>query len=387
MLWTSLLALGGACLVPSVFQAAVPAAGARSNSSTPALAAARRFSLPRPREGDYIASDFRFQSGEVLHELRLHYMTFGQPVRDENGVVSNAVLVMHGTTGSGRGFLSETFAGGLFAPGRILDASRYYIILPDGVGHGRSSRPSDGLHMRFPRYTYDDMVRAQHLLLTRHLDVHHLRLVMGTSMGGMHTWVWGYTYPDFMDALMPLASLPVEIAGRNRMLRKMIIDSIKTDPEWRHGEYQAQPRGLRGAVHILIIMVSSPLYWQKIAPTRLEAEALLDERMNHYLPHLDATDMIYQFDASRNYNPAPHLEEIKAPLLAINSADDQVNPPELGILEKQIRRVRRGRAVVLPITGKTRGHGTHSIPAIWGEHLRRLLARSESAAMGSSFLP
>lgn len=224
------------------------------------------------------------------------------------------------------------------------------------------------------------MVRAQYRLLTEHLGVDHLRLVMGTSMGGMHTWVWGYTYPEFMDALMPLASLPVEIAGRNRMLRKMVIDSIRSDPEWNGGEYEEQPRGLISAIHPLIFMVSSPLQWQKEAPTREEAEAFLEARIQRYAAGLDANDMIYQFDSSRDYDPSPHLEKIVAPLLAINSADDQVNPPELGILERKIERVPRGRAVVLPITDETRGHGTHSIPAIWGRYLEELLAESEPDA-------
>jgi len=334
---------------------------------------------PTPVEGDYQIRDFEFESGEVLPELNLHYTTIGESRRDSSGSVTNAVLIMHGTTGYGAGFLSERFAGGLFGPGQLLDAERYYIILTDAIGHGKSSRPSDGLHMKFPKYNYDDMVRAQYRLLTEHLGVDHLRLVMGTSMGGMHTWVWGYTYPDFMDALMPLASLPVEIAGRNRMQRKMIIDSIRNDPEWNGGEYTEQPRGLISAIHPLIFMVSSPLQWQKEAPTREEAEAFLEARIQRYAAGLDANDLIYQFDSSRDYDPSPHLEEIVAPLVAINSADDQVNPPELGILELEIVRVPRGRAVLLPITDETWGHGTHSIPAIWGSYLEELLAESEPA--------
>jgi len=334
---------------------------------------------PDPQEGDFQIRDFEFASGEVLPELNLHYTTIGQPRRDDSGTVDNAVLIMHGTTGSGAGFLSDRFAGGLFGPGQLLDAERYYIILTDAIGHGKSSRPSDGLHMKFPKYNYDDMVRAQYRLLTEHLGVDHLRLVMGTSMGGMHTWVWGYTYPDFMDALIPLASLPVEIAGRNRMQRKMIIDSIRNDPEWNGGEYTEQPRGLISAIHPLIFMVSSPLQWQKEAPTREEAEAFLEARIQRYAAGLDANDLIYQFDSSRDYDPSPHLEEIVAPLVAINSADDQVNPPELGILEREIVRVPRGRAVLLPITDETWGHGTHSIPAIWGPYVEELLAESEPA--------
>ncbi len=338
----------------------------------PALSAAP--ATPAPTAADCTLRDFRFASGEVLPELRLHSTTLGTPIRDHAGVVRNAVLLLHGTSGDGQGFLREPFAGQLFGPGQLLDAARHFIILPDGIGHGKSSRPSDGLHMRFPRYTYDDMVRAEHRLLTECLGVNHLRLVMGTSMGGMHTWVWGYTYPDFMDALMPLASLPVEIAGRNRMLRKMILDSIESDPEWKQGEYKTQPRGLVSAIHALLFMVSSPLQWQKEAPTREKAEALLDTLVDRYKKTLDANDLIYQFDASRDYNPLPHLAEIRAPLYAVNSADDQVNPPELGILEEAIRRVPRGRAILLPITPETRGHGTHSLPAIWGKYLKELLA-------------
>lgn len=330
---------------------------------------------PAPVEGDFVIDNFRFLSGETLPQLRLHYRTIGKPAQDASGSINNAVLIMHGTTGSGANFLSNQFAGGLFGPGQLLDASKYFIVLPDAIGHGKSSKPSDGLHMRFPKYTYDDMVRAQHQMLTQGLRVSHLRLVMGTSMGGMMTWVWGTMYPDFMDALMPLASLPVEIAGRNRMIRKMIVDSIRDDPEWKEGEYQAQPRrGLTGAIHMMIIMVSSPLQWQKSAPTRVAAEKFLESRINGYLRTLDANDMIYQYEASRDYNPAPLLEKINAPLYAVNSADDQVNPPELGILDVEIKKVKRGRYILIPISDRTSGHGTHSNPAIWGKYLAELLA-------------
>ncbi len=332
---------------------------------------------PQPAQGDFTLRDFRFESGERLEELRLHYTTIGSPVRDEEGVVRNAVLIMHGTTGNGRGFLRDAFAGQLFGTGQLLDATKHFIILPDAIGHGKSSRPSDGLRMRFPNYSYNDMVRAQYRLLTEHLGVNRLRLVMGTSMGGMHTWVWGYTYPDFVDALMPMASLPVEIAGRNRMMRKMIIDSIRNDPEWNQGNYDKQPRGLVSAVHMLIMMVSSPLQWQKSASTRQQAEDFLEDLIQRYAASLDANDMIYQFDSSRDYNPSPHLHKIQAPVLAVNSADDQVNPPELGILQREIRKVEMGRAILIPTSDQTRGHGTHSRPAIWGRHLAELLAESE----------
>lgn len=332
---------------------------------------------PQPVEGDYVVKNFKFSEGGVLPEMNLHYTTIGQPIKNKSGMVTNAILITHGTTGYGQGFLNERFAGNLFGPGQLLDATKYFIILPDGIGHGKSSRPSDGLHMKFPDYTYDDMVRAQYLLLTEHLGVNHLRLAMGTSMGGMHTWVWGYMYPDFMDALMPLASMPIEIAGRNRMIRKMIIDAIKTDPEWKGGEYTEQPLGLTNAVHSLIFMVSSPLQWQKAAPTREQAEQFLKDRIDRYVAGLDANDMIYQFDASRFYNPSPQLSKIKAPLFAINSADDQVNPPELGIMEEEIKKVKNGRYILLPITDQTSGHGTHSNPQIWGNYLEELLKISE----------
>lgn len=333
---------------------------------------------PTPKEGEYTIENFKFESGEVLPELKLHYYTIGKPTKGKDGKVDNAVLIMHGTTGSGKGFLSERFAGNLFAPGQLLDAKKYFIILPDGIGHGDSSKPSDGMHMNFPKYTYDDMVLADYELLTDHLKVDHLRLVMGTSMGGMHTWVWGYTYPDFMDALMPLASLPVEIAGRNRIQRKMIIDLIEMDPEWKNGEYTSQPKvGLSGAISNMMFMVSSPLQWQKSAPTREESEKMMQHMLERYSSIMDANDMIYAFDSSRFYNPAPHLSNIKAPLLAINSADDQVNPPELGLMEKEIKKVKKGKYILIPISDKTSGHGTHSNPKIWGKFLHELLLDSE----------
>jgi homoserine O-acetyltransferase len=335
---------------------------------------------PEPEKGDFIVRNFRFKSGETLPELKLHYATLGRPKRDKGGVVRNAVLVLHGTGGSSAQFLTDTFAGVLFGPGQLLDASRYYIILPDGIGHGQSSKPSNGLRAHFPQYEYEDMIVATHQLLTDHLGVNHLRLVMGTSMGGMHTWLWGEMYPDMMDALMPLASLPVEIAGRNRMMRRMIMDSIRNDPDWKEGNYQAQPRGLTSAAYTLMIMSSSALEWQKQAPTRDEADKFFEKWISTRVAKMDANDLLYQFNASRSYDPSPKLETIRARLLAINSADDVINPPELGILEKEIKRVKQGRAIVLPITDKTRGHGTHTIPEIWKQHLAELLKSSESAS-------
>ncbi|GAB3948735.1 alpha/beta fold hydrolase [Spirosoma harenae] len=330
--------------------------------------------FPIGSEADYTIKNFKFVTGDVLPQLTIHYTTIGQPVKDKNGIVTNAILIMHGTTGNGRGFLNNLFAGNLFNPGQLLDATKYYIILPDAVGHGKSSKPSNGLRMKFPKYTYDDMVKANYQLLTEHLGVNHLRLILGTSMGAMQAWVWGYTYPDYMDALMPLASLPVEIAGRNRMMRKMAIDLIKMDPEWKVGNYITQPKvGLTGAISSMVFMTSSPLQMQKGSPTKSKADsslALLEER---YFNSLDANDFIYQFDASREYNPAPHLAKIKAPLFAINSADDQVNPPELHIMENEIGHVKRGRYILIPISDKTTGHGTHSNPTIWGNYLQELL--------------
>lgn len=334
------------------------------------------------REGQYTIRDFRFASGEALPALRLHYRTLGEARRGATGRVENAVLILHGTTGSGAQFTRETFAGELFGPGQLLDGDRHFIVLPDGIGHGASSRPSDGARMAFPRYGYGDMVRAQHQLLTEGLGLDHLYLVMGTSMGGMHSWLWGQMFPDFMDCLAPLASLPVEIAGRNRMMRKMIMDSIQGDPAWKGGDYEAQPPGLINAIHLLIMMSSCPLQWQKEAPSRGEADAMLAERIKAHAETLDANDMIYQFAASEDYDPAPGLSKIKAPLLAINSADDQVNPPELGILEAAMPRVERGTYVLLPIDGRTRGHGTHTLAALWKHHLAAFLATVKPARGG-----
>ena len=340
--------------------------------------------IPTPAEGDFVLRDFAFDSGERLPELRIHYQTLGTPHRGTNGHVDNAVLVLHGTGGTGKQFLTPNFAGVLFGPGQLLDTSRYFVVMPDGIGHGGSSKPSNGLRMRFPHYGYPDMIRAQHRLLTEGLKVDHLRLVIGTSMGGMHTWLWGETQPDFMDALMPLASLPTQIAGRNRMMRRTAMDSIRSDPEWKNGDYESQPKaGLTGAIYTLLYMGSSPLQWQKNAPTRDAADRYFDEQVQARLKTMDANDTLYHFDASRDYDPGPALETIRAPLVAINSADDEVNPPELGILEREIRRVPHGRMVLLPITDQTRGHGTHSWPAIWQDHLAALLRESDPRAPAS----
>jgi homoserine O-acetyltransferase/O-succinyltransferase len=341
-----------------------------------AAGAAPAAEYPAPREGTFVVRDFPFKSGESLAEIKLHYATLGAPRKDAAGRVRNAVLILHGTGGTGRQFLTPTFGGELFGPGQLLDAGKYFIVLPDNIGHGGSSKPSDGLHMRFPHYEYDDMIELQYRLLTQGLGVDHLRLVMGTSMGGMHTWLWAEQHPDFMDAAMPLASLPVEIAGRNRMLRRMLMDSILTSPDWNNGEYAAQPAGLVGALHILMIMSSSPLQMQKQYPTRDQADAAVRAYVASRVKTTDANDLLYYFDASRDYNPEPLLEKIAVPLTAVNSADDLINPPEMKILDRDIKRVRSGLYVLLPISDETRGHGTHSLPAVWGSHLADLLRRS-----------
>jgi len=339
-----------------------------------AQAQAQRGDFPAPAEGDFTIRDFRFGTGETLPELKLHYRTIGAPRRDASGMVRNAVLILHGTGGTGAGFMSRTFGGELFGAGQLLDATKYFIILPDGIGHGKSSKPSDGLRTKFPKYTYDDMVRAQHAMLTDGLKVNHLRLVMGTSMGAMHCWVWGEMYPDFADGLVPLASAPTEIAGRNRVMRQMIMDSITKDPAWKNGDYTEPPRqGLTGAINLLMMMTSSPLQWHKNAPTRDAADTWYEDQIASRLASTDANDMLYQYNASRAYNPAPNLEKITAAVLAINSADDVVNPPELGLMEKLMPRVKRGRYVLIPTSDQTRGHGTHSLPAVWGSNLQQFL--------------
>jgi len=335
---------------------------------------ARAADYPTPVEGDFVVRGFTFASGESLPEMKLHYRTIGTPRRNGAGVVENAVMIMHGTGGSGQSFLSRTFGGELFGAGQILDATKYFIVLPDGVGHGKSTKPSDGLHARFPHYNYDDMVRAQHLLLTDGLHVNHLRLALGTSMGAMQCWVWGEMYPDFADGLVPLASAPTQIAGRNRVMRRMIMDSITHDPAWKGGEYAEEPHeGLVGAINLLLMMTSSPLQWQKQAPTRDAADQWYADQIRARAASTDANDMLYQFDASRDYDPSPNLEKITAPLLAINSADDVVNPPELGLMEKLMPRVMHGRYILIPTSDQTRGHGTHSLPAVWGTYLREFL--------------
>jgi homoserine O-acetyltransferase len=332
---------------------------------------------PTPAEGDYIIRDFKFASGETLPELRLHYRTLGKPEKDAQGKTTNAVLIMHGTTGSGAQFIRPEFAGELLGKDQPLDATKFFIVLPDGIGHGKSSKPSDGMHAKFPRYGYLDMIEAQYRLLTEGLGINHARLVMGTSMGGMHTWLWGELHPDFMDALMPLASLPTQISGRNRAWRRTVIDAIRNDLAWNGGEYKTQPPGLRTAAEMLWFMSSNPVLRQKEAPTLAKTDELLDKFVEQILKTDDANDVLYAVEASHDYDPGANLERIRAPLLAINSADDLINPPELGILEREIKRVPHGRAIVIPLSDKTRGHGSHTVAALWKDQLVELLKETE----------
>ena len=332
--------------------------------------------VPFITEGDYIVRNYTFKSGETLPEVRLHYRTLGKLQKDASGRSTNAVWIGHGTGGTGSQFLSRNFAGQLFGPGQPLDATKFYIILPDGVGHGGSSKPSDGLRAKFPRYGYLDMIDLQHKLLVDGLGVNHVRLVMGTSMGGMHTWLWGQIHPQFMDALMPLASVPGQISGRNRVWRRVLIDAIRNDPAWQGGNYTAQPPSLRTAAQMLWLVSSNPVRRHAEAPTLAEADKVMESYIANYVKSNDANDVLYWFEASRDYDPGPGLEKIVAPLLAINTADDIVNPPEIGLLEKEIGRVKRGRAIMIPLSDRTAGHGTHTLAAVWMEYLVQLLKES-----------
>ena len=332
----------------------------------------------KPTEGDFIVRDFHFKSGETLPEVRLHYTTLGAPHRDAHGHVDNAVLIMHGTGGDGHQFYRPYFADVLFAPGGLLDPAHDYIILPDDIGHGKSSKPSDGLRMHFPHYGYEDMVTLEHALVHDGLNVDHLRLVMGTSMGCMHSFVWGETWPDDMDALMPLACLPVPIAGRNRAWRKMVIDGIKDDPAWEDGEYKTEPpMGLRIAADMLILAGAAPLQMQKDFPTREATDKDVEDYVAKEMATLDANDLLYQVDASRDYDPSGGLDKIKAPVMWINSADDFINPPELGIAETEVKKIKHGTFVLIPASLQTHGHGTHTWAAVWKGYLAELLKETE----------
>jgi homoserine O-acetyltransferase len=327
-------------------------------------------------EGATTLENFRFGTGETLPQLKLHYLTLGTLHRNAAGQVDNAVLLLHGTGGSAHSLLNPLFSNVLFGPGAPLDITKYFLILPDDIGHGDSSKPSDGLHAHFPAYDYDDMVRSQRMMLDA-MKIDHLRLILGTSMGCMQTFVWGETYPRFADALAPFACLPVQIAGRNRMMRYMAIQAIKQDPAWLDGEYKTEPvQGLRTANEIGMIMSSSPLQMQKLAPTREAAEKWVDAYLKHTSTN-DANDMIYYWNASRNYDPSPHLDVITVPVLWINSADDYINPPELGIAEKMVKRMPNARFILLPISDATRGHGTHTVAAVWKDYLAEFLRATE----------
>ncbi len=357
MFWLSRVAFALAlCCVPALAQTTVPL---------------------KPFEGDYTIRGFKFTSGEALAELRLHYTTLGKPVRNAAGEVTNAVLILHGTGGDGHQFFRPQFADILFKPGGLLDPAKYYVILPDDIGHGRSSKPSDGLHARFPLYGYGDMVEGEYRLVKDGLKVNHLRLILGTSMGCMHAFMWGEGHADFVDALMPLACLPVEIAGRNRMWRKMVIDAIEKDPAWNGGEYKSQPQNaLRAASGLLIIAGSAPLPMQNEVPTAVAADKALEKRVANYVGDIDANDLLYQIASSRDYDPSKGLEKISAKVMWVNSGDDFINPPELGIAEREARRLRNGRFVLIPAGPNTHGHGTHTWAALWQDHLAELLKES-----------
>ncbi len=341
----------------------------------PAIATPAKWPI---READFMIPNFRFKSGERLSPVRMHYTTLGRPRRDARGEINNAVMILHGTGGSGKQFLQPHFADELFGPGQPLDISRYWIILPDNIGHGGSSKPSDGLRTRFPAYDYDDMVEAQHRLLTKGLGIRRMRLIMGTSMGCMHSFVWGQARPDFARALMPLACQPVEIAGLNRMWRQLLVDGIKSDPAWAGGEYKTQPtQGLRTAASMLILAGAAPLNLQQSYPTRELAAAQVQSRMESSLASLDANDLLYQVEASRTYDPWPKLEAITAPMSWINSADDFINPRNLDIPQRAVRRMPNARFRLIPESTETRGHGTHTWARFWKTDLADLLARTE----------
>jgi homoserine O-acetyltransferase len=333
---------------------------------------------PSQHEGEFVVHDFHFQSGETLPALRLHYTTIGKPAKDATGHTTNAVLILHGTGGNGENFLRPIFADVLFGQGQLLDATRYFIILPDNIGHGRSSKPSDGMRAHFPQYEYADMVALQHELLEKGLGVNHLRLLLGTSMGCMHSWIWAETYPDQLDAVMPLACLPVQIAGRNRLWRKMVIDGIRQDPDWKNGDYTTQPRAalLIGA-DMLLIAGSAPLRMQQELSTRDAADKYLEESMKRMTTTLDANDLLYAVSASRNYDPSSKLDTITAPVMFVNSADDFINPPEVGIAEREIKKVKNGKFILLPVSDQTFGHGTHTHAVVWQQYLKELLEESK----------
>jgi homoserine O-acetyltransferase len=329
---------------------------------------------PAPEQGDWIAKDFKFHTGETLPELRLHYTTVGEPT-------GQPVLVLHGSGGSAVSLLTPVFAGELFGPGQPLDASKYYIIIPDSLGHGKSSKPSDGMKTAFPKYDYEDMVDAQYRLVKEGLGIKHLRLVIGNSMGGMHTWIWAGKYPTFMDALVPMASQPTEMAARNWMLRRMMLETIRNDPDYNGGNYAAQPRMMKYAIAAFGIATSGgTLAYQALAPSAAKADQMVDERLAVPVT-ADANDFVYQWEASRDYNPSAALEKIEAMLLAINAADDERNPPETGLTNAALKRVKNGRLYLIPASPETRGHLTTGNARFYTQQLRELLQTAPQRTM------
>jgi homoserine O-acetyltransferase/O-succinyltransferase len=346
------------------------AAGALALASVAAAAA----DYPAPKHGEWIARDFKFSTGEVMPELRLAYTTVGEPS-------GQPVLVLHGTTGSAASMLTPAFAGELFGAGQPLDAARYYIVIPDSLGHGKSSKPSDGLKAKFPRYNYDDMVEAQYRLVKEGLGIRHLRLVIGNSMGGMHTFIWGAKHSDYMDALVPMAAQPSEMSSRNWMMRRLLIETIRSDPDYRNGDYTAQPRSMKLANAFYAVGTNGgTLAYQKLAPTRAQADKFIDERLAAPF-RADANDYLYAWDSSRDYNASPGLERIEAALLAINSADDERNPPETGLMERELRRVKNGRLLLIPASDDTRGHGTTAMAKFYARQLQEFLQAVPQRAM------
>ena len=348
------------------------AAAALAFALVPFTAPAQNY--PAPKQGEWIAKDFKFHTGEVMPELRIGYTTIGEPS-------GQPVLVLHGTGGSANSMLTPAFAGQLFGPGQPIDATRYYIIIPDSVGHGRSSKPSDGLKTKFPRYNYEDMVDAQYRLVKEGLGIRHLRLVIGNSMGGMHAWIWGVKYPDAMDALVPMASQPTEMASRNWMMRRLMIETIRSDPDYNNGNYTAQPRSMKlASVFYATGTNGGTLAYQKLAPTRAQADKLVDDRLAAPF-RADANDFIYAWESSRDYNPSAGLERIAAALLAINAADDERNPPETGLMENAIKRVKNGRLHLIPASDETRGHATTGMARFYRQQLEELLRTAPQRAM------
>jgi len=329
---------------------------------------------PAPKEGDWVAKDFKFHTGEVMPELKLHYTTVGEP----NG---QPVLVLHGSGGSAASMLTPSFAGELFGPGQPLDASKYYIVIPDGIGHGKSSKPSDGMKTAFPKYDYEDMVDAQYRLVNEGLGIKHLRLVIGNSMGGMHSWVWGVRYPAFMDALVPMASQPTEMAARNWMLRRVMLETIRNDPDYNGGNCTSQPRMMKYAITAYrFASAGGTLGYQTLAPTAAKADKMVDEQLAMATPS-DANDFVYQWDASHDYNPSAGMEKIEATVLAINAADDERNPPETGVTADAIKRIKNGKLYLIPASAETRGHLTTGNAAFYAEQLKELLQTAPQRTM------